>query len=372
MKIPQIKLVFDRKRVATRKKAGLVQVEISYMRKRKYISTGVKLFKHQWSGDSRVIYHNSSAELNSMLNDIVEGIYAQIKDMADNGYIDINQICIKDESACKNFADYYAIEMDNIKNENTKRTYRHALSYLQKFGGFGSMESISVKDIQRFNQFMINCGLAASSRKLYHDKIKAVLERAVKNEMINGNPYSKFTFDKCKSRDVNYLTEDELAQIINHEWSGATKRCVDLFLFQCFTGLSYADAQSLSKDMVVSDGDKLYIERKRVKTGVYYRITMLPVAKKIWLEYDGKLPRIAMPNYLFSLRKVREELGFTKKLTSHVARHTFATWALSNGVPIEIVSKMLGHTNITTTQIYAKVLAKDVDAGFDLLADKFK
>lgn len=372
MKIPQVKLVFDRKRVATRKKVGLVQVEISYMRKRRYISTGVKLYKHQWGSDSRVIYHSGSAELNSMLNDIVDDIYAQIKTMSENDYMDINQIQIKDECACKNFAEYYISEMDNIKNENTKGTYRHALTCLQKFGGFGSLESISLQDVIEFNHFMVKCGLVASSRRLYHEKIRAMLERAVKSELISENPYGKFTFDKSKSRDVNYLTEDELAQIINHEWSGATKRCVDLFLFQCFTGLSYADAQSLSKDMVVSDGDKLYIERKRVKTGVHYRITMLPVAKKIWLEYDGKLPKIAMPNYLLYLRKVRSELDFAKKLTSHVARHTFATWALSNGVPIEIVSKMLGHTNITTTQIYAKVLAKDVDAGFDLLADKFK
>lgn len=372
MKIPQVKLVFDRKKVATRKKQGLVQVEISYMRKRRYISTGVKLFKHQWSSDSRVIYHNSSAELNSMLGGVIDDLYAQIKEMADNDFIDINHIHIKNECDYKNFADYYIMEMDKIKNKNTKHTYKYALLCLQKFGGFGIMESITLQDIKKFNQFMINSGLTASSRRLYHDKIDAMLGKAVRDELIAENPYRYFKRDKSKSREINYLTEDELSQIINHEWFGATKRCVDLFLFQCFTGMSYIDTQNLTEDMIVPDGDKLFIECKRVKTSVRYRLTMLPVAKKIWLEYNGKLPKILPQNYLNYLRRMRSELGMTKKITSHVARHTFATWALSNGVSIEIVSKMLGHTNITTTQIYAKVLAKDVDAGFDLLSEKFK
>ena len=98
---------------------------------------------------------------------------------------------------------------------------------------------------------------------------------------------------------------------------------------------------------------------------------LLKPAAAILAKYGGTLPKLVSFTYHRRLQRIAKAAGITKHVTSHVGRHTFATWALSHGVPIEIVSKMLGHTNIETTQIYAKILAKDVDAQFERLDGLF-
>ena len=107
-----------------------------------------------------------------------------------------------------------------------------------------------------------------------------------------------------------------------------------------------------------------------VKTGVRYYVQLMPQALAVVQRYGGSLPHVAVQTYNRNLKRIAEETGITKRLTSHVGRHTFATWALHEGVPLERVSKMLGHAKITQTQRYAKVLAQDVYAEFDKMSDK--
>jgi site-specific recombinase XerD len=109
------------------------------------------------------------------------------------------------------------------------------------------------------------------------------------------------------------------------------------------------------------------LAKKRVKTGVTYYVQLLPQALAVAKRYGGELPKVAVQVYNRNLKKIAESTGITKRLTSHVGRHTFATWALHEGVALERVSKMLGHAKITQTQRYAKVLAKDIYGEFDKL-----
>ena len=112
------------------------------------------------------------------------------------------------------------------------------------------------------------------------------------------------------------------------------------------------------------------IHDTRTKTDTNYNITILPPAMEILEKYNYKLPVITNQQYNMRLKVLSSYACINKRITSHVGRHSFATWALSSGVPLPVVSKMLGHKKISTTEIYAKVLQQDVAAGFNLLREK--
>jgi site-specific recombinase XerD len=152
----------------------------------------------------------------------------------------------------------------------------------------------------------------------------------------------------------------------------------DIFLFSCYTGLAYVDVAKLTKNAIVADGNATtWIVVDRTKTGVMANIPLLPQAEKIIYKYkdhpkvlvSGKLlPMISNQKVNAYLKEISVLCGITKELSHHCARHTFATTVtLSNGVPIETVSKMLGHSSLKSTQHYAKVLDKKVAADMERL-----
>ena len=159
----------------------------------------------------------------------------------------------------------------------------------------------------------------------------------------------------------------------------------DIFVFCCFTGLSYADVKKLTHDDIHTDerGD-MWIIDKRQKTGTQFRVKLLPIAKQLVerysrLRYPGNkvFPVKDRDSMNMSLRHVARHAGLSFNPTIHEARHTFSTTVtLSQGVPLETVSKMLGHKHITTTQIYAKItndkISKDMDVLSEKIADKFR
>ena len=153
----------------------------------------------------------------------------------------------------------------------------------------------------------------------------------------------------------------------------------DVFLFACYTGLSYTDISKLSKKNLKKGNDNLmWIYIKRNKTNIPSNIPLLPPAvlliKAFKKLYNGKtlFPIISNQKINKGLKRISALCGFNKKLTFHSARHTFATTVtLTNGVPIETVSKMLGHNNIKTTQIYARVIDSKVSQDMLILRQKF-
>jgi hypothetical protein len=157
-----------------------------------------------------------------------------------------------------------------------------------------------------------------------------------------------------------------------------TRGC-DVFVFCCFTGLSYIDVKVLTHEniRILFDG-KPWITGKRGKTNVGYQVPLLETPKRIIEKYKGKIPDdrllpVAKNRKInLNLRQICKQCGITKKVTFHVSRHTFATFALSMGVSIESVSKMLGHTNIQTTQIYARITDKKVGNEMNMFAGRIK
>jgi integrase len=146
----------------------------------------------------------------------------------------------------------------------------------------------------------------------------------------------------------------------------------DLFVFQMFTGFAFSDAQKFNINDYKCDGGQWIHVGQRIKTGVPYVSQLLPPVIDILERWNWKVPKIDNSDYNRCLKALGQVAGIATPLHSHLARHTFATYMLRNGVKIENVSKMLGHTNITQTQRYAKVLAQSVREDFDRIAELIK
>ena len=175
-----------------------------------------------------------------------------------------------------------------------------------------------------------------------------------------------------------FLTDEEILLIANKDLSISRLELVrDIFIFSCFTGLAYIDVSNLTPDHIVTLGDKQWIMTQRQKTSVETNVLLLDIPKAIIAKYGGKtyrngklFPMLTNQKTNSYLKEIADICGIKKKLTFHLARHTFATMSLSKGVPMESVSKMLGHTNIRTTQIYARITNKKIEHDMEELADK--
>ncbi|ASK28801.1 recombinase [Chryseobacterium sp. T16E-39] len=217
----------------------------------------------------------------------------------------------------------------------------------------------------------------------YIKNFKKIMRLCMANGWLSKDPFLGY---KAKIKEVErpYLTKEEIQAIYNKEFaSDRLSQVRDIFLFSCYTGFAYVDVKKLSKSHINIgiDGDK-WIFTNRQKTGTATRVPLLPLAQEIILKYKDH-PECVNLNVLFPvlsnqkmnsyLKEIANVCGINKELTFHIARHTFATTVtLSNGVPIESVSKMLGHKNLKTTQHYAKILDKKVSDDMAVLRQILK
>ena len=219
---------------------------------------------------------------------------------------------------------------------------------------------------------------AHNSAIKYITNFKKIIRIAHANDWIDKDPFLHW---KAKLRIVEreFLTEEEIQKIIELELKMERLDQVrDIFIFCCFTGLAYADVKKLNRgDIVLGTDGQEWVKTKRSKTDTRSNIPILPIAKVIIEKYkdneqlkekDLVLPVLSNQKMNAYIKEIATLAGITKNLTFHLARHTFATTVtLTNGVPIESVSKMLGHTNLKTTQHYAKILDMKVSKDMEIL-----
>ncbi|EKT4553103.1 site-specific integrase [Flavobacterium psychrophilum] len=216
----------------------------------------------------------------------------------------------------------------------------------------------------------------------YVRNFRKIIKICLDNDWLDKNPCSRYE-GKMKEVERDFLTEEELNRIYNKRLSSERLTLVkDIFIFSCYTGLAYVDVKGLKKDHIAIgiDGEK-WIFKNRQKTDTKSKIPVLPIAQEIIQKYenhprclneDSILPILTNQKMNAYLKEVGDLCDISKEITFHMARHTFATSVtLTNGVPIETVSKMLGHKNIQTTQHYAKILDKKVSEDMQILRTKF-
>ncbi|WP_035916732.1 site-specific integrase [Flavimarina sp. Hel_I_48] len=287
--------------------------------------------------------------------------------------------------------DYFNEKMSRKLAKKTKGHYRTSQKYILNYIlSEYKFQDIYLKDLDYpfligFEHFLrcynprhYQSSLANNAVMKHIQRLRRMIRLAYEMEWLDRDPFIKFK-PKLEKRQRDFLTALELKRIeylnIKITRLGVVR---DLFVFSCYTGVSYADVNSLSEEnRFIGINGKDWLRGKRNKNGNPYEIPLLPKALEILDKYENDprteitqklLPTISNQKLNAYLKEIQDLAEIKKNLTFHMSRHTFATTVtLSNGVPIETVSKMLGHTKLATTQIYAKVIEEKVSHDMDAL-----
>ena len=391
------KLIFDRRKTASRTREGYVEVRVTIDRTTKYISTGVRVYKNEWAAD-RVVNRKDAQTLNDRLTIIFEKVCQAANESVKQG-VKLNVESVK--QAVWQFVESQSDEPTFVSwcekqipllgiSDGTAKHYKPLITKLTEYGKMNKWQDLTVENIANFDAWLhqqtkplsdARRKAGAKPEKLsdsgiynYHKCLKALLNRALSFDKIGRNPYDRLKgkFKRGERENPEYLTEDEMKRFEAIILPQGSEFDVvhDLFIFQMYTGLPYSDMQAFDASDYKYNGEAWKRVGERIKTGVPYVSQLLPPAVKVLEKYGWEIPQLSNADYNRHLKALGQMAGIKTRLHSHLARHTFATWMLSHDIPIEHVSKMLGHTNITQTQRYAKVLAQSVYDDFSKVAAK--
>lgn len=381
MKTIQVRVLFDRKGQATQKKAALIQLEVRYNKERKFIGTGVKVYKGQFK-NGRIVGRTDAGTLNEKINTLYNHIHDIYNDCLSKRHSFSLSMLDGDTSRYSptSFIDFCRKRTEEKRcADSTRRQNRLFVHILDMAGIIRTFDDITLPNIHLFDDWLKNHTGVRTDRpltdntiKAYHSRLRAFISEAVSFGHIDHNPYGQFRAGRHQDMPRVYLTMDELSTLRTYTPPTPTRRiALDLFLVQCYTGLSFSDLMATDFTTAENhDGTLILPRTTRVKTGTQFHIMLLPPVIDILERYNYTLPKVHFNSYRLQLIEIEHETRIGKHITSHVGRHTFATTiALGSGIPIEVVSKMLGHTNIQTTQIYAKILPKQVVEGFQRIKE---
>ncbi len=380
-----------------------VYVRITVNGKRAELSIRRKVSLKKWSSKSaRAIgYSQEAQDLNRFMDVISNKIFKIHEKLVEENKL-ITSVAIRDiyqgkigkqKMLLEIFKDHNT-QVENLVGKdfslNTlnryKTTKKHLTAYILLEYNVEDIpiKSVDYKFIMGFEYYLKttkNC--SHNSAIKYVTNLKKIIRIAFDHDWITKNPFANWKA-RIKIIDRAFLSKEEIQRITEKEFTiKRLDQVKDIFIFCCYTGLAYADVKKLCKDDVVIgiDGEK-WIKTVRTKTNTRSNIPILPVAQKILDKYKED-PAVISKNVLLPvlsnqktnayLKEIADVCGISKNLTFHLARHTFATTVtLTNGVPIESVSKMLGHKSLKTTQHYAKILDKKVSDDMKILRNKFK
>ncbi|MDP3445004.1 MAG: site-specific integrase, partial [Ignavibacteria bacterium] len=267
--------------------------------------------------------------------------------------------------------------------------YQSCLNHLEKFVTkklgksdvrFQEVTPMFLKDFEVY--LKIEGGCCNNSAVKYLSNLKKIVRIAMANGWLKGNPYAGVSF-RMDEVDVAYLDEKELKRLMNKKFDiERIEQVKDVYLFCCFTGLAFIDVKSLcKKDLIEIDG-QWWIKKKRSKTKNWFQVPLLEPAVRILEKYEdniicltsGKLlPVLSNQKMNAYLKEIADLAGINKHLSTHTARHTFATTVtLSNQVSMKVVSKMLGHSSLKMTEKYARVVDELIEKDMRKVMMKFR
>ncbi len=330
---------------------------------------------------------NTKSVLNRIYHQELERMQSVTAEKVKNIFLGINT---KQHTLLELFKKHNADVKSLIGISKSKATYqkyevtlKHTTSFLRKRYNlsdihFAEINHMFISDFETF--LMVDCQCQSNTTAKFMQFFKRIILIARNNGWMLHDPFVNYKI-RINKVDRGYLTKEELELIFKKKIEIPRLEHVrDIFVFSCFTGLAYIDVYNLKESNIRTSFDgNLWIMTKRQKTDVNSNIPLLEVPKMILAKYKGKLPegKILPITSNQKMNAYLKEIGdlceIKKNLTFHLARHTFATTiTLSQGVPIETVSKMLGHTNIKTTQIYARITDNKIGHDMDILSGKLK
>ncbi len=289
---------------------------------------------------------------------------------------------------------YHAANSNLILKQGTLKNYGATEKYLRRFLKYRFkcddilLAQLSYQFITQFELFLRTTEPLDKSNPLTNNGIMKHMERlrkivtmGVKFEWIPKDPFIRYKL-RFQKTERDFLIEDEIDALENVMLpNDKLEKTRDLFLFACYTGLAYTDMANLQKTNIIIGIDREYwIKTARQKTNTKVSVPLLPTALTILNKYKthplvikqgSALPYMSNQKINDYLKEIGTLCGITKNMTFHLARHTFATTiALNNGIPLETVSKMLGHTKLSTTQVYVHVLERKISDDMKMLRTK--
>lgn len=371
-----LSIIHNRLKRATSKHEVSVELCFCAKRQRKYFSTGVKVTTTQWSDASKMVIKRKDAD---ELNEIIQAYRARaneiISKMVKEGCCNLNVVIsqMNGEDEGTSFIEYCERRRNERKVcEHTKKRYDVFIKFLKTWGKIKSFQDCNVSKVRAMDEYLHRQDKAQCTIYDYHKYLKLFINDAMIDGLIEQNPYKflPFHISKGEKQYVDCITEEQFAAIKKLKLSTShILHARDLFLFQCYTGLAYSDLASFNYDNCEEINGKMFYHAKRTKTDTDFVFQLLKPALELLQKYDFCLPKISNQKYNDYLKVIGEIIG-VPKLHTHAGRGTAATLFLSKGMPINIVSKVLGHKNLRQTMRYARTLNKDVQSAFDALEGK--
>lgn len=375
-----------------------IEVVLTVNGERCAFSTGKKVKSCNWDKNKQQVKgkDEEAQSLNNYLKAIKAKLYQKEAELLERGFVITAELLrdayfdkvesLKEKSLFEVFEEHNQEQEKLVGNGVSKATYWISVYTIRLLKEFVQqkykredlyLRELNLNFIQSFHTFLrIDKGMAQNSSTKHLKLLKKIVNLAVANSYMSINPFITYKVER-EPVEIDFLDEEELRKIINFDTPlPRLERAKDMFLFGCFTGLSYIDIKTLAPEHFEKDSTgRIWIKKRRVKTGVLSRIPLLPIAKLILDKYKGgeKLLPIQDPADINKyLKDIAILCDIKKRITFHTSRHTFAsTVTLANNISLEVVSKMLGHTNTRMTNHYAKLIDKCIGEQMDKLMDTF-
>ena len=376
-----------------------IEVVLTVNGERCAFSTGKKVKSCNWDKNKQQVKgkDEEAQSLNNYLKAIKAKLYQKEAELLERGFVITAELLrdayfdkvesLKEKSLFEVFEEHNQEQEKLIGNGVSKATHWVSVYTIRLLREFVQqkykredlyLRELNINFIQSFHSFLrIDKGMAQNSSTKHLKLLKKIINLSVANSYMAFNQFSTYKVER-EPVEIDFLDEEELRKIINFDTPlPRLERAKDMFLFGCFTGLSYIDIKTLTPEHFEKDSaSRIWIKKRRVKTGVLSRIPLLPIAKLILDKYKGgeKLLPIQDPADINKyLKDIAILCGINKRICFHTSRHTFAsTVTLANNISLEVVSKMLGHTNTRMTAHYAKLIDKCIGEQMDKLMDTFK
>lgn len=380
---PISRFVFDRKKISSEKRKGLIQIEVRYEKKRKWISTGIKVFKDQWHDKRCIVNSLDSDELNERLFLCKEKIDSYFNSLMEKGIafswddFDIFLKRMDTSTSSETFIDYVArrIEERNDIKPSTKANHRKLLTSLDEFGKILYFSDLTKSNVADYYNFLLGKEviiqgkvqkLKLTTTSSYMKFLKVYINDAIQHDKLDKNPCNGLKVKRGSAENGRWLSLEELSRIENIENIPSSLKIIrDLFLIQCYTGMAYTDLMDFSPEKLTEIDGVTVLSGKRKKSGESYVTVIYPTLKNLLDKYNYNIPKRTNQSYNRALKILSMTCNIDKPLATHWARRTCGMLMLNKGYSIEVVAKVLGHSDIKTTQqCYAKILDRTVIDSF--------
>ena len=359
-------------------------------------SSGIYIDKKLWNNSTNRVKGrgSESLNLNAQLDNISNSLQMIFKkhEFDEDLTLDkIKSIFLGKNKVKTTFVEFYDKYLEDIKAQvgagksialyhKYSAARSHFVNFLHaKYGRKdlmpGELTHLIIHDFEIYLKTVVSLKSNSATKTLKF--FKTVVIFAQKCGVMTHDPFLNHHFH-LEPVDRGFLTDEEIQRIMQKDFEIPRLEMVrDVFIFSCFCGLAYIDVAHLTQENIITLDNRPWIIINRQKTNVQSNIPLLEIPQMILDKYKGKtkdnrlLPVLSNQKINAYLKEIADLCGIKKRLSYHLARHTFATMLLSKGVPIESVSKMLGHTNIETTQIYARITNKKIEQDMMQVADKF-